>query len=84
VLVTFGGAGVRLGGGTMCGAGAGAGAGVAARPFSRRVLVGSCGGRVATTLRAWIGAGGLTVAPVPGITLAATGLISSAPCTGAS
>jgi hypothetical protein len=48
------------------------------------VLVGSCGGRVATTLRAWIGAGGLTVAPVPGITLAATGLISSEPCTGAS
>lgn len=68
----------------MRGAGAGAGAGVAGSPFSRRVLVGSCGGRVATTPRAWIGAGGLTVAPTPGITLAATGLISSEPCMGAS
>jgi hypothetical protein len=84
MLVTFGGAGVRLGGGTMCGAGAGAGAGVAGSPFSRRVLVGSCGGRVATTPRTWIGAGGLTVTPVAGITLAATGLISSEPCTGES
>jgi hypothetical protein len=84
VLVTFGGAADRFGGATICGAGAGAGAGVVGSPFSRRVLVGSCGGRVATTLRAWIGAGGLTVAPVAGMTLAATGLISSEPCTGAS
>jgi len=84
VLVTFGGAAVRFGGGTICGAGAGAGAEVAGSPFSRRVLVGSCGGRVATTPRAWIDAGGLTVAPVAGMTLAATGLISSGPCTGAS
>jgi hypothetical protein len=84
VLVTLGGAAVRLGGGTIFGAGAAAGAGVVGSPFSRRALVGSCGARVATTPRDWIGAGGLTVAPVAGMTLAATGLISSAPCTGAS
>jgi len=44
----------------------------------------SCGGRVATTAREWMAAGGLTPGPVTGIKLAATGRTSSAPRTGVS
>src|SRR5688500_1002488 len=84
VLVTPGGAGVRLGAGTMCGVGAEAGADVAGSPCSRTRLRVSCGGRVATTRRGWAAAGGLTVAPDAGITLAPTGLMSRGPCTGTS
>ncbi|PYM62195.1 MAG: hypothetical protein DMD79_11130 [Candidatus Rokuibacteriota bacterium] len=56
----------------------------ATSPCSRRIGLRSFGGRVATTGRAWIAAGGLMAGPVAGITLAATGRTSSGPCIGLS
>ena len=72
----------RAGAGTR--RGAGADPAVPASPFASSAFVTSCGARVATTGREWIAAGGFTAGPVAGITLAATGLTSSAPRTGLS
>src|SRR5581483_6739507 len=58
--------------------------GITARPWARSSGVQSLGGRVATTGRVWMPAGGFTAGPGAGTTLAGTGRIPTAPCAGAS
>jgi len=73
-----------LGAGTIRGGALGSAVRVGAIPWSRSLVVTSCGGRVATTARFSMAAGGFAAAPDATVTLAATGFTSSAPRTGAS
>src|SRR5262245_12308375 len=73
-----------LGAGTILGGALGSAVRVGAMPWSRRRVETSCGGRVATTARFSIAAGGFAAVPDATVTLAATGFTSSAPRTGES
>jgi hypothetical protein len=73
-----------FGAGTIRGGAFGSAVRVGAMPWSRRRVEASCGGRVATTARFSMEAGGFTAVPEATVTLAATGFTSGAPRTGAS